>query len=223
MKNCILSMIVIMLFSNCRKDALNTVVYYNFQSSDRERLLPYTENQVLVFKSQTGQERNFQVCCVSKNYKEWHTVGMGFFTTYAASYYYYDTKEIEFVSKPATVGGFRIQFTRWPEDTELAESNIYKKFPSKLTAYFSSFPYWNAKDASGNASHSIIIDYTLPKIKMLVNGVNYEQVMVFRSNNDLPLNLSYLNYPKDVNVIYYDERQGLIGFDDINGNQWRLN
>jgi len=54
---------------------------------------------------------------------------------------------------------------------------------------------------------------------MTFNGKTFKNVLVLSSNND-----SIIEQPlcKDVNILYYDETQGIIGFDDLNGNEWRL-
>lgn len=49
------------------------------------------------------------------------------------------------------------------------------------------------------------------------NGTQYKNVIVLSSDNKTPINSI-----KNVNVIYYDEEQGIIGFDDLNNKHWRL-
>ncbi len=57
--------------------------------------------------------------------------------------------------------------------------------------------------------------------RWLLNNRTYANVLVFESNKDVVLEPSNI-YPKNVNVIYYEYNYGVIGFDDLNGNQWRI-
>lgn len=198
----------------------NKIAYYNFKSTDLDKLLPYTENQQLIFKNQMGDERIFQVKRVSKYFKNSYTVGMGFFTSYAAKYFDYDKKNIFFHNELA--GEFEINFIRWPNNTELAESNIYYEYPSSFSAYIDSFPYWNGLSNENVPSSYIKIDYSLIKTTMAINGTIYNDVLKFVSNNNASLPSSNPNCPKNVNVIYYDAKKGIIGFDDLDNKNWRL-
>ena len=45
-------------------------------------------------------------------------------------------------------------------------------------------------------------------------------VLIFESGIDQIIKGN--NYDRNINVIYYDEEYGIIGFDDLNDNKWRL-
>ena len=180
--------------------------YYRFTSQDNKRLLSYSEGQVLKFYNQNNEERTFTIGGIS-TIKNQYTVGMGFFTSASSYYFYYDSKSINlFDSKMEQL--FRIYFQRWPLNTDLAKENKYTEYPSKFSGTIS-WRFWNGDYLS--------VDYEQIKIEMSVNGKTYKNVFVLNSGND-----SIIDVYRDVNVIYYDETEGIIGFDDLNGNEWRL-
>jgi hypothetical protein len=199
---------------SCNKE--KEIAYYRFTSVDTQRILPYTEGQVLKFMNQSNDERNFTIHSISTSLKKRYTVGMGFFSSEAASYFYYDSKYIALVDSKMEQP-FNINFLRWPLETELAKENIYTEYPSNFFATIQYMRFWNGGDAE--------IDYEQRKIEMIVAGKTYKNVFVLISGNN-----SIIEYPwsdgttqiRDVNVIYYDAMEGIIGFDDLNGNEWRL-
>ena len=121
-------------------------------------------------------------------------------------------------------GFFYIKFSKWPLDDNLAKEDIYTLYPSKFHASIQLMPFWNW-DGSGNGNFKESIDYNLNKIEMNVNGKTFKNVFVLSSGNNTIIEVKRANdriYYRDVNVIYYDEFEGIIGFDDLNGNEWRL-
>jgi len=218
MKKIILISTIIVLVSfifSCDKE--KEKAYYRFSQLDSERLLPYKEGQVLKFINQNNEERDFSIYAVNTSLKNLYTVGMGFFTSYAASYFYYDSKSITLIDSKMEQP-FYINFNRWPLNTEIAKENIYTEYPSSFSGAIQYMRFWNVWDDA-------IIDYEQRKIEMTVSGKTYKNVFVLSSGSD-----SIIEYPwpdgttqiRDVNVIFYDEIEGIIGFDDLNGNEWRL-
>ncbi len=199
---------------------INKVAYYNFKDSDIEKLLPFIENQQISFKNQFGEERIFKITKVTKVYRNSYTVGMGFFTSYAAKYFDFDEKEISFCNELS--GEFKIVFIKWPTNTELAKSNINTEYPSSLNGNIQYFPYWNGLSTQNSSSSYIKINYTLDKTAITINGTIYNDVLKFVSNNNSSLATSNQNIPKNVNIIYYDIKKGIIGFDDLDNKYWRL-
>jgi hypothetical protein len=225
MRNSLILISVSLLFLNCSENNPSSsggVAYYNFRNSDLEKLLPYAENQVIVFKNQNGEERKFKVSSVNKNYHNSYTVGMGFFTTYAAKYFDYDAKEIDFVEYPSAIPSFEIYLSRWPENTELAKSNVVQEYPSVFGGGIQYFPYWNGEIGANNWELNISIDYKLNKISFVSNGLEYKNVLVLKSNNNKVTESNNPNYVRNVNILFFDEKKGIIGFDDLDGKEWRL-
>ena len=212
------------LILSCNKEETKEAYYY-FSPIDSQRLLPYTEGQVLDFFNQSNEKRTFSIYAVSTSIKTQWTVGMGFFSSAAGYYFYYDRKEITLIDSKRG-DPFNISFIRWPLNTELAKENKYTEYPSEFYGAIQYMRFWNGREEDGGLESSVSVDYDQSKIEMNVNGKMYKNVFKLTSGND-----SIIEYPwsdgtilyKDVNVIYYDEIEGIIGFDDLNGNEWRLN
>jgi hypothetical protein len=213
--------ILALLFLSCKKE--KEVYYYCFTPLDYQKLLPYTEGQVLNFLNQNNEKRTFSVSTVNTEFKSLLTLGMGFFGD--SEYFYYDHKGIGIIDSKSG-HSFNINFQRYPLDYELAKEDIYAEYPSEFYGAIQYMRFWNGIDEERGLESSVSIDYEQNKIEMNVNGKTYKNVFVLTSGND-----SIIEYPwpdgtilyKDVNVIYYDEIEGIIGFDDLNGNEWRLN
>ena len=210
---------VLFVCTSCKeKEPPKEVAYYRFTPADYQRLLPYKEGQVLKFRNQNGEERTISVHRISTTKKQ----------SNAYHYYYYDSKEIVLVNDDAKEidsirARFVLLFYRYPSD-KLAEKDIYTEYPSKFSAAFRLSLFWN-----GNPI--ILMDYDQEKIEMTVNGKTYRNVFVFYSYYDKILEIPCLDETNgeiyyiivSVNVIYYDEFEGIIGFDDLKDNgQWRL-
>lgn len=222
-KDNLLIILILFAFASCTKSenpVISNKAYYNFKGEDLPRLLPYKKGQVITFKSQTNEERKFEVFSVSKDYKELYAVGMGFFSNSAASYFYYDIKEIVFQEIPSG-SSFKIQFQRWPLNTELAKSNIYLEYPSAFHCWINDFPWWNGPSDSIN-HFDIKIKYDQIKNTMVSNGTTYKNVFTLSSYKNIVDSSGSLTHPRNVNVLYFDEQNGIIGFDDLDGKQWRI-
>jgi hypothetical protein len=223
MKKTFLFTIVILalLFLSCEKK--KEVYYYCFTPLDYQKLLPYAEGQVLNFSNQNNEKRTFTIHAVNNELKTRLAVGMGFFGD--TEYFYYDFKGIGLIDSKSGKS-LNINFNRWPLDYELAKGNIYTEYPSKFYGAIQYIGFWNGRDEDGGLESSVLIDYEQNKIEMNVNGTNYKNVFVLTSGSDSIIEDPQPNGTilyRDVNVIYYDEREGIIGFDDLNGNEWRLN
>lgn len=210
-------LLFIVLIAGCKKDP-GGVAYYAFEDTDINRLLNYTPNQILTFKNDLGEERNFRVSRVTDKFKNQEVEGMGIFNTYAASYFYYDSKEIYFEKYPVTNASFSISFTRFPIDVKLAKTNITQKYPSEFRAFITAFPYWNGNTSSSYSS--VPINYGSIKSDILLDGKLYKNLFSFKSDNPSPVKFDHETHTHDVNLIYFDERMGLVGFKDLNNQTW---
>lgn len=206
-------LIIISLFS-CSNDEDNTVAYYQFTNNDLDKLLNYQLNQEFVYKNENGEERVFKVSYYNQgkarlllhnNYQN---------PTYTDSLYYFDYLDI-WMSENDTNHNFLYSFRRYPNDSSLARENIYNEYPSHLTSSINSFPYWNANASID--SHIITIDFTIDMIEMSINEVVYDKVLIFNSGNP-----NIFDEVLNINIIYYDVEFGIIGFDDLDGNHWRI-
>ena len=73
--------------------------------------------------------------------------------------------------------------------------------------------------------HSVATDYDSDKTAMTIENKIYSDVFTIESvvSDSVLDRWGGLDYYKKVNILYYDELNGLIGFDDIEGNNWRIN
>ena len=220
MKKVIFLTSIIILMSSCNNfgdifgDDNTSIAYYDFKDSDFDKLLEYKNNDSLIFINQLNQKRKFLISNSGKE-KRRYSVGMGFFSGGAASYFYYDEKEIELESLDSIHLCFDIRFSRWPIDTDEAKEDYYKEFPSRLNGYLKYFPYWNGEDA-----YIDIVNNNINKTSINIFGKNYTDVLIFESGVDQIIKGD--NYDRNINTIYYDQFYGIIGFDDLNGNEWRI-
>jgi len=187
--------------------------YYCFTSEDYKRLLPYTKGQVLKFINQDNKERTFTIYSVDTEKVQLTYSGF----TGTINLFSYDKKVITLIDGK-TKREFYIGFSRRPIDDNSARQDTYTKYPSMLYGCILHMPFWNVPNGE------ILIDYGQAKIEMIVNGRIYQGVFVFASGSSI-IEEEYYNgniLYRDVNVLYYDEIEGIIGFDDLNGNEWRL-
>jgi len=106
-------------------------------------------------------------------------------------------------------------------------ANYNSQYPIVGTPAFygyMSFPLWNGFNGTDTSDNSISINFNLPTTSMNINGNTYSKVRIFESGKTeiLDSNATLPFYPKKVNKIYYDQNSGIIGFDDLNGKNWRL-
>jgi hypothetical protein len=226
MRNSLVMILVSLLLLNCSENNDSSsigVACYKFRNSDLEKLLPYVENQIIVFKNQNGEERKFKVSSVDKNYrKSYLTSGIGIFTNNASVIYDYDQKQIAFEEFPSAIKSFEINVARSPINYELAKSNNITEYPSIFSGGIQYFPYWNGEVGSKSWEIYIPIDYSLGKTNLSCNGVEYNDVLFLKSNNNQITESNNPNYVRNVNILFFDEKKGLIGFDDLDGKEWRL-
>jgi hypothetical protein len=200
----------------CKKEIPKEIAYYQFTSEDNQRLLPYTEGQVLKFRNQNNEERTMSISAVEKFKEIVRTGGMGLYTTR----FFYDKKDI--VVFDSTMGRFfTICFSRYPLDFDLAKEDGYTKYPSKFHGSMHFFPFWNGFE--GGISR-LYIEYEQRKIEMTINEKTYKDVFVIASGNNSIIEFKPRDriYYMDVDIVYYDEIEGIIGFNDLNDNKWKL-
>lgn len=220
----VLGILLLWSFTGCTSNpsTSNGIAYYQFRGDDFPKLLPYKTNEVLLFRDQFNQERRFGFTQIDRYYRSSYTVGMGFFTSYAAKYFDYDEKNIQCnINSSGCYRLFSMHFVRWPLNTELAKNNSYVEYPSAFTAYIDDFPYWN-KNSANYGIDNITIRYDQPTMQLSCFNTTYTQVLKLESNSNTALPNSAQDVPRNVHILYYDITQGIVGYDDLDGHQWRL-
>ncbi len=187
--------------------------YYHFRDNDFDKLLSFEMSQIIKYKNEIENENEiiFEVTKVSDDYKKQYTVTS--MTAGVLHYFYYDVQEIELKAYPNIP--IRYKLRRFPIDVEQAKDDDFTEYPSDFKGNLY-FPYWNEIEAI-----NLDINFDDERTSMLVNGINYENVYVFESGNPDPIVIS-TTFVKNVNTIYYDLHYGIIGFDDIDGREWRI-
>lgn len=182
--------------------------YYNFQDEDKVLLLDNYNNpsKRLVFKNQENEELSF----IFKKFEEYKkdyssfSGGLGPVLGPTNTDFFYDVRKIEFEFE---------QFQEPLADLEFT----FSRFSDTLRGGIR-FPLWNI-DKFYLSSEPIKFNETA--IEMTISGVTYDNVVKINSGET---SVEYMigQFPRNVNVIYYDLLYGLIGFDDLNGKEWRL-
>lgn len=108
---------------------------------------------------------------------------------------------------------FSLDWRRFPIDYQPAILDIYNTFLSKLDVYIPFFRNLNPEVSEKN--WSLKVDITITPVSMEVDGVNYNRVVTIHRNTSL-------NGAEYEPVLYLDLSYGIIGFDDKDGNLWRL-
>jgi hypothetical protein len=165
----------------------------------------YRPNAIINFKNQNNEVLSFKV--ISNEQERKHETTGTFWGSSSSILYYFDCRTIMLKS-----------LTHTGDYTNL-KLNIYKGFNNATLGGFY-FYLWN-EFAAGDLNNCR--NYNLSSFTthtMLVNGVNYDKVIYIESGSTYSYTTD--NYTQNVNKMYYDLKKGVIGFDDLAGNQWRL-
>ena len=195
--------------TSCEKEP----VTYRFTEEDKLKLLPhYIEGKILTFVNEIEEERKFKIekieYIISSQY--WIMGGCG-----GSCYekFYCEPKNIYFIDL-TTKNTFYLSLARFPIDYHKACDNWHRLQPSSIfgqyctTGWLSPYYFW--------------ISFNFEEIVQTFNfnGITYRDVIaatpIDGANNYGGGMLT------DAKIIYYDKYQGLIGFDDVNNQQWRL-
>ena len=213
--NTSLSLIIAITVISCSKQEkeVDEVAYYKFTAEDVNQIPEFTLNQKIVYKNQFGETINFTVTSLSKD-KVLYTVGMGFLSPYAASYFYYDRKQI--ILSPDNDNAYPLlplsyDFWRWPDDLDSAKANYKTLLESSLIGRIALFEKFDNSRWIYYNEYCIIIT-------LEINGIEFNNVKVFESTNQ---NGNTDDSNLNIKTIYYTDKNGVIGFDETSGTIWR--
>jgi len=212
MKNLIL-LISVLLLTSCY-DNIKEVSppYYQFIEEDLDKLLTYEVDQIITYKNENNEERKYIVTSVETEKEDYGCCATFGPPSPYTVFYYYDIKKIEFQKFPNGGDYWYYYFTRKPPF--VSEPDVISKFYGSINE----FPFWNGQLSDGDYSYInyySVIDYNQTPILMEVNGHEFSKVHIVNSDNPDIDN-------SNVNVIYFDEVEGIIGFDDLENNKWRI-
>jgi len=209
----------VILFQGCEVfNNEETRAYYHFRDTDFDKIPDYNVNQTLIFKNQHNDKHVFTITqkalFFDTNYNESSFGGMGFFTSSPSSssrLFSYD--EIIYrmnIENNQFSYSASIALKRFPIDLQKAIENNMQESPSEFTGKIK-FPFWNGSNSD------IMVDYQQGKTTLIINTKIYTNVIKIESD------MAILNHPIcNVNILYYDESFGLIAYDDLLGNNWKL-
>ena len=212
----LLVMIIVLNFS-CSKDKEEVgdkLPYFSFLQEDSNKLLNAEQvGKILIFKNQNNNDLKFEVVKNEKE-KKLHSKGNWVYASYSEKYFYYDQQNIELKCTLPTPN-LIIRINKWPTFFTDGSNggNISISTSSKMVGSINVSTF-NSSDPSK------YFEYTYPTQSMVINGNTFNNVLKIVITNSQVNNPGWL-LPK-INFLYYDFNKGVIGFDDINNNEWRL-
>lgn len=214
-KSILLFLLVVHLScSNDKTEVIDSLPYFQFLQVDNDKFINSTEvGKILIYKNQNNAELKFKVL---KNKTEKQLESRGTFVVGSYKYFYYDEQRIQLgdiTDEPIQYyeySTFFISIKRFPKVYQLNPTVISSE--SILIANIGLRPFDNSETAFFNYSESTM--------SLTINSNVFTKVRKVT----LPTNL----YPnanstlKGLTNVYFDQNKGVIGFDDIQNNEWRL-
>ena len=224
--------IIIMLFfaifilNSCSRnndiESSDGLPYYQFTLEEKSKLIDKPNvGTVITYKNQDNELLKFKIYN-SKKGKTTYATGT-FAGSYSSQHFHYDRQEISmWYAEGYVFTSCEINIQKYPVGSNYQISPIIQGTP-KFYGYFK-FPLWNGYYGTNIYENIISIDFNIPTTTMTFNGKTYTKVRIFESNKIevLDSTVSLPLRPKNVNIIYYDDNFGVIGFDDLNGKLWRI-
>lgn len=205
----------------CNNDDGNGIdyPYYEFDETDTELLINYEYDigEIITYENQNGEQLNFKVI-----FNETSKVGEYSLGTFSGGggllQSYYDSKIV------------RLEII---ENQDYGREGLVNYIFSNSQNLFKigvNFPLWNISSAAfidelDNRSNIFPTDLASePLTQMIVNGHLFERTIAIDSESeDINEISSYGTLISNVNKLYYDYDFGIIQFDDMEGNEWKLN
>lgn len=215
MKKVFVIIISIIIFG-CSNDEtpVDNLPYFQFTEEDNQKLInPGEVGDILLFKNQDNAELKFEITKIFLK-KQLHADGGMLYTS--TKYFYFDEQRVEMQSTLFTTDTpLFISLKRWPVRFEVGDNGhpeILSEI-SEFTAAIELSPF-------NNGIYTAFIDYSEPMENLVISGMTYTGVRKIEIEpNEYPnpnWQLPTLRY------IYFDQNKGLIGFDDVDNNKWRL-
>lgn len=192
--------------------------YFPFLEGDSDRFIAGWETgEMVIYKNQNNEALIFEVL-KSEIDKEAH-IESGWLPG-SITYFHYDEQNIVMEST-ALAGGndvsHNIEYSlkRWPQeftDGSSGEPMVISE-ESKFVGIISILPFRNSQQ-------NVAIDFSQALTSLNINGVNYNEVRIIELE---PQSLPENQYPVPlITNLYYSQNNGIIGFDDVNDKEWRL-
>ena len=217
MKKLILLLFIITNLS-CTKESSEVVErlpYFKFTQADTDKFINSNEvGKILIYKNQNNTELKFKVM---KNNIEKKLESRGTFVVGSYEYFNYDEQRIQFGEIDDLPNqyyneyySFYIRVRRAPKVFQTNPTVISSD--SQLISNIGVRPFDN--------SEAPPIFFNEPIISLTINSTVYNKVRkIAIPTNPYPNVNSSL---KSLTFVYYDQNKGIVGFDDVENNMWRL-
>ncbi|MFK8058863.1 MAG: hypothetical protein AB8B78_02125 [Polaribacter sp.] len=218
----VLVLFVCSLFIGCsdnENDLEYNLPYFQFINEDTPNLLNLPElDSRLTFANQNNEELYFDVV-KSESGRQLHSTGS--FVVGSTKHFYFDGQQINLRSTLLDADySFRflqISVKRWPKEFNDGRAGIKFKKLSKESHLITNIGRYGPFN---NGNQHAFIRYE-NSIKMDFNNKNYIRVIKIDLTDT---EIRYDDWPlPTLDYMYFDINEGIIGFDDRNGNEWRLN
>lgn len=217
MKKLILLFVLIVNLS-CSSDKTEVgdgLPYFQFLQVDNDKFINSAEvGKILIFKNQNNGELKFKIL---KNKTEKQLESRTDFVNGSYKYFYYDEQRIEMQSTLLADGdfccssSFYLSLKRWPKTYQTNPTVISQD--SKFITNIGLIPF-------STGIQNTFLDYSESLINLSIKGINFTKVRKIEiTPNPFPNPNWQLPSLKN---IYFKQNKGVIGFDDLQNNEWRL-
>ncbi|WP_299209168.1 hypothetical protein [uncultured Dokdonia sp.] len=203
--------LVWLICMGCSNDDGNQTEYHPFSEEDRNNLLIRVpeKDAIISYENQNGEVFSFRVQNSESGLVGAYGGGGGFAGGGTTLLYNYDTQliEMEFLNEPDPFPIFTLCISKNRDDS------------LKATLYFE---LWNkTTDETFPSVETLDLDFSAPRTTLTIDEKTYNDVIIYTSEIN-EVNGSWFGIDRNVHTIYYDVLYGCIGYDDLNGNMWRI-
>ena len=182
-----------------------------FTLADRDSLLQgyKARDEIITFKNQNGNELNYKVLSNMTETRGYYSGTFWGSSTWLV--FCYDRQVIE------------MELLENPDPTCPTKIVLYKQEDNRISGGIH-FPLWNSYGSVSNELNdyaNVELDFREDIQVISLNGKVYDKVLLIESDSTEPLG-DFGPLPKTINKLYYDINDGIIGFDDLDGIEWRL-
>ncbi|WP_111708712.1 hypothetical protein [Lutibacter citreus] len=213
----------IFIFSGCEIDHNEEIdPYYRFNNEDKTLLIKYnyTPNQIITYENQFNEKLNFRV--ISNITEKRGSYSNGTFSGGGGILgNYYDSKIVR----------LEIMENQGNSSSSGDYSKVNYVFSKNNNEFVNglNFPMWNItlfysiNELQDNVNVFLSDFNEIQKTQISINNHLFKEVVVIDSeSNESQNNFSFGPLLQNVNKIFYDYEFGIVQFNDIDGNEWKV-
>lgn len=195
------------------------IPYYSFSTEERGLTISheYFSGDIITYKNQLGEELHFRVISVDNGMEEYVSSSGSFWGSYTSVY-----RENHAIQR------IQIEIVENTNEEEYSRLNyVFSKRNNEFNGGLN-FPMWN-KPAKRTISETVTnIDLLEQgklhgRISMEINGHLFLKVFKMSSLSSDAFNDPVFGMlSQNIHEIYYDDSFGIVQFEDIDGNIWKL-